>query len=77
MSQRPCTTCPAAELTRGTLSQNKHDIRCHIAGLLRPAADSPCIGEYEKCKIWVAERDGELAGKARKREKKMIPAGNL
>lgn len=55
--------CPAAELTKGTLSLNRCDVRCRIAGFLRDAEGSPCVDGYDRCTIWRTEREKEWANK--------------
>lgn len=60
-SQLMQARCPAAELTRGTLSLNTCDARCRISGLLRAAKGSPCVEVdpptgYTACPVWRTER---------------------
>lgn len=66
--------CPAAELTRGTLSLNKQDVRCGVAGLLRDAKGSPCCGEYTLCPIWQKEKERNWKLGKGKRAEKMLGA---
>lgn len=44
--------CPAAEKVHPVLSLNDLDVECRIAGTIRPAAGSPCCGEYVDCPVW-------------------------
>jgi hypothetical protein len=55
--------CPAAEMTHGTLSLNEQDVRCHVAGFMRDADESPCVGEYTRCQIWRREKDRIFANR--------------
>lgn len=72
--------CPAAELTRGTLSLNRLDVRCRVSGLLRDADGSPCVQSdapsgYCACAIWRTEKERVWqSGKANKATK-MLNAG--
>jgi hypothetical protein len=56
-SPAPSPTCPAAEVTHGTLSLHPYDARCRVSGLLRGTENSPCCGEYTLCPVWKVEKE--------------------
>lgn len=55
--------CPAGELTRGTLSHNRADVRCHADGMLLKAEGSPCVDCYTGCVIWKLQKESDWAHK--------------
>ena len=82
MGDRSQVVCPAGEKTRGTMSRNRFDVRCHVAGHLVPPSDNegnppPCLECYEECPIWKSHRDGELEEARRRRSSPdLVSAGN-
>lgn len=56
--------CPAAEFAHPVLSLNDQDIKCQVAGHMRPAEGSPCTNPdgYPQCGIWRALRNAQSGG---------------